>query len=115
MVHDFYTPQPVKGARAYFLKSVLHDWPNPKATEILRQIAKAMKPGYSKLVILENIIPDGPIPMGTAGLDAILLANFAAGERTEAQWKLLLDTADLVVRGVHRKEDGDGLIEAVLK
>lgn len=23
--HDFFTPQPVKGARAYFMRSVLHD------------------------------------------------------------------------------------------
>ncbi|KAG6354382.1 hypothetical protein INS49_004399 [Diaporthe citri] len=30
-VHDFFTPQPVKGARAYFTRSVLHDWPDEQS------------------------------------------------------------------------------------
>ena len=115
MAYDFLAPQPIKGARAYILKYVLHDWPDPKAVEILNQITAAMKPGYSKLIILENIIPDGAIPMGTAGLDAALMALCAAGERTEGQWRGLLEAAGLVVQSVHREEDGDGLIEAILK
>lgn len=115
MSHDFWKPQPIEGARAYLLKSVLHDWPDPKAVEILKQMAAAMKPGYSKLIILENIIPAGPIPMGTAGLDAIIMANFASCERTERQWRGLLKTAGLKIRSIHRKQDGDGLIEAVLQ
>ena len=114
-VHDFWTTQPVKDARAYVLKSVLHDWPEAKGVEILNQIAGAMKPGYSKVIILENVLPDGTIPMGTAGLDALLMCNLAAGERTESQWRGLLDAAGMTVRSVHRREDGDGLIEAVLK
>ena len=24
--HNFFTPQPIKGTRAYFLHSILHDW-----------------------------------------------------------------------------------------
>jgi hypothetical protein len=29
--HSFFEPQPIKGARAYYLGSILHDWPTPTA------------------------------------------------------------------------------------
>ncbi|KAI9729020.1 MAG: hypothetical protein M1828_000105 [Chrysothrix sp. TS-e1954] len=35
MGHDFFTKQPIQGAAAYFMHSVLHDWPDDKALEIL--------------------------------------------------------------------------------
>ena len=28
MKHDFFKPQPVKNAKAYYLRPVLHDWPD---------------------------------------------------------------------------------------
>lgn len=30
MAHGFFTPQPIEGARAYFLNHVLHDWPDTR-------------------------------------------------------------------------------------
>lgn len=42
--HDFMTLQPVNGADVYFLKHILHDWPDPVATKILRNIVLAMTP-----------------------------------------------------------------------
>ncbi|MCJ1311746.1 hypothetical protein MMC25_005419 [Agyrium rufum] len=38
MAHNFFTTQPVKGAKAYYLRTVLHDWPNKQAREILGNI-----------------------------------------------------------------------------
>lgn len=55
--HDFFTPQPVKGARAYYMRHVLHDWPDHSCVEIMNHIADAMVPGYSKLLIFEWILP----------------------------------------------------------
>jgi hypothetical protein len=49
--HDFFTPQPVKGARAYFMRSVLHDWPDEQCRVILRHLKDAMEPGYSRILI----------------------------------------------------------------
>lgn len=31
MVHDFFAVQPVKGVKAYYLRSVLHDWPDKQS------------------------------------------------------------------------------------
>ncbi|KAK8069583.1 hypothetical protein PG994_006199 [Apiospora phragmitis] len=49
--HDFFTPQPVKGARAYFMRTVLHDWPDEQCRKILTQLKDAMEPGYSRILI----------------------------------------------------------------
>lgn len=49
--HDFFTPQPIKGARAYFMRSVLHDWPDEQCRTILGHVKDAMEPGYSKILI----------------------------------------------------------------
>ena len=32
--YDFFKPQPVKGAKVYYLRTVLHDWPDKQAREI---------------------------------------------------------------------------------
>lgn len=36
-VHDF-TPQPIHGARAYYLNSVLHDWSDNECAQIFSRI-----------------------------------------------------------------------------
>lgn len=56
-VHDFFTAQPVMGARTYYLHSVLHDWGDDDCVKILEQLKPAMKPGYSSLLINEIIMP----------------------------------------------------------
>jgi hypothetical protein len=56
--HDFYTPQPVKGAKAYFLHHILHDWPDENGKDILRNIIPAMEKGYSKILLKEMVVPD---------------------------------------------------------
>ncbi|KAI8623408.1 putative sterigmatocystin 8-O-methyltransferase precursor [Xylariaceae sp. FL1651] len=33
--YDFFTPQPIRGARAYYLRNILHDWPDDKCLDIL--------------------------------------------------------------------------------
>ena len=43
-------------ARCYYLCNVLHDWPDNKCVQILSQIAKAMKPAYSKILLNEMVV-----------------------------------------------------------
>ncbi|KUL89690.1 hypothetical protein ZTR_00470 [Talaromyces verruculosus] len=49
MAHDFFRPQPIKGARLYLLLAVLHNWEDAECRIILRNLAESMKPGYSRL------------------------------------------------------------------
>ena len=112
--HNFFKPQPVQGARVYLLKHVLHDWSDAEAVKILRNLAGAMKKGYSKVLILENIISEGAVPLATAGLDMLLMVGLSAGERTEEQWRALIEDSGLTLKRSWKKEDGDAMIECVL-
>lgn len=58
MPHDFFTPEPVQGAKAYYLKSVLHDWPDEQCKQILSNLKPALKAGYSRILVNELVVPD---------------------------------------------------------
>ncbi|KAK2607953.1 hypothetical protein N8I77_006592 [Diaporthe amygdali] len=53
--HDFFDAQPVEGADAYFLRMILHDWPDEFCLKILRNIVPALKPG-ARLIINDHCI-----------------------------------------------------------
>ncbi|MCJ1385013.1 hypothetical protein MMC17_008131 [Xylographa soralifera] len=113
--HDFYTKQPVIGARVYFMHSVLHDWPDADCRRILQHIVAAMKPGYSKLLINENVVPDVSASWQITSLDWFMMALAASRERTEAQWRELLHSVGLKVVGIWTKDAAtESLIEASL-
>ena len=63
MVHDFFTPQPVKGADVYLFRWIFHDWPGSKAVQILQALIPALKKG-ARIVIGDVCLPEpGTIPM----------------------------------------------------
>lgn len=57
MNYDFFTPQPVKGARFYYFRNVFHNWSDEGAIKILGNLAPAMTPGYSTLLIHDYVLP----------------------------------------------------------
>ncbi|KAK7973168.1 Winged helix-turn-helix transcription repressor DNA-binding [Apiospora saccharicola] len=91
MAHNFFDEQPIKGARAYYMHSVLHDWPDDRAEVIVNRIKAAMRPGYSKLLINENVIPRTDAYWETSALDLVMLNLLSAQERTERGWRDLLE------------------------
>lgn len=112
--HDFFTEQPVKAARAYYLHSVLHDWPNDLCSKILANLVAAMKPGYSKLLVNENVIPNTGAYWETTSLDLIMM-QLGSGQRTERHWHSLLESAGLrIVRIWTAHRDVESLIECEL-
>lgn len=115
MPHDFFTEQPVKGARAYFMHSILHDWSDEKGREILTQLAKAMKPGFSKLLINENVIPATEASWESTSIDVLMMTLLASQERTAAQWQQLVESAGLKVVKIWTDLKGaESLIECEL-
>jgi len=94
--HDFFKEQPVKGAKAYYLRTVLHDWADKQAIEILKNIRDAMS-ADSILLLNENFLPEQGVPQYNAEVDFSMLALFSSLERTEKQWRALLEAAGLKV------------------
>ncbi|KAF2752500.1 S-adenosyl-L-methionine-dependent methyltransferase [Pseudovirgaria hyperparasitica] len=115
VAHDFFREQPVRGARAYLLKHICHDWPHALALSILKNIKVAMEPGYSKMLIMDLVMPEGKVPLAAAGLDVAMMTGFSGTEREEKLWMELVEDAELSVRKIWKGQDGDGLLEVVLE
>jgi O-methyltransferase domain len=117
-VHDFFTPQPIKGARAYYLRTVLHDFPDKQSIQILKTIREAMT-SESVLLLNENFLPEKDVPLYNAEIDFSMLALFSSMERTKKEWIALLEAAGLEVVKVWEPEDqlvaSGTLFEAVRK
>ncbi|CAJ2510507.1 Uu.00g133160.m01.CDS01 [Anthostomella pinea] len=94
--HDFYTEQPV-------------------CMKVLARITEAMKPGYSKLLINENVIPGRNAAWEATGLDILMMTLLAAKERTEQDWHDLLGAAGLKINKIWTVANGtESLIECEL-
>ncbi|KAJ8120520.1 hypothetical protein ONZ43_g2791 [Nemania bipapillata] len=112
--YDFFTPQPVTGARAYYLRNILHDWPDHKCVEILKNIKPAMTKD-SRILIDEMVLPERAAPWRATQLDLAMSSCFAAMERSRADWDSLLEQAGLKILKIWKYTDqlDDCIIVAV--
>ncbi|KZT74218.1 S-adenosyl-L-methionine-dependent methyltransferase [Daedalea quercina L-15889] len=117
LAHDFFTEQPAKGADVYFLRCILHDWPDDACVTILRKLRDAMGP-ESRVLIADMIVhpPLGsrhlrsapaPLPAnyGRANLftgmrDMVMLAMFNGSERTPEQIDAIANRAGLKIEKI---------------
>jgi len=111
---DFFTPQPIEHARAYFLHSVLHDWRDEDCLRILANLKPALKPGYSRVLFNEIVLSEEEPTVQATSVDMMMLAHAdPAYERTEGAWRDLLGRAGYVVQGIYgSKGAAESVIEA---
>jgi len=79
-----------KGADAYIMKHILHDWDDQNSIKILKNCAQAMK-GDSRVLVCDHVIPgpgDDSVAFGKY-LDLAMMACCNGKERTKAQWEFL--------------------------
>jgi ubiquinone/menaquinone biosynthesis C-methylase UbiE len=111
---DFFESVP-SGADCYVVKHVLHNWDDEHARRILRNCAKAMKPG-GKVLIVEGLILPAPFRDGTRLLDLEMLALTGQGrERSKPEFRRLLATSDLRLTESIRLSDTAWLLCATPK
>ncbi|KAF2262889.1 hydroxyindole O-methyltransferase [Lojkania enalia] len=91
MEYDFFTGQPVKGARVYYTHFILHDWPDEDCVKIAGRVREAMQPSYSKFLVHEHVIPPVKQDSEQTALDLIMMTGFGGKERSAAQWSDLLE------------------------
>ena len=114
-VHDFFQEQPVKGARAYYMRYILHDWGDESALTILGHLKDAMEPEYSRVLINEIVMADQGAAWQHTSLDLFMMALLTNYERTEQEWRDLIQRAGLKVGGIWSKGIGnESLIEVYL-
>jgi orsellinic acid C2-O-methyltransferase len=89
---DFFASLPAT-ADIYVLKTVIHDWPDDKARDILRTCRGAMRPG-SRMLIIERLMPERLEPSeanrALARVDLHMLVALGAQERTLKEMLALL-------------------------
>jgi hypothetical protein len=84
------------GARAYYLRNIIHDWADEQAIAILKNQISAMSDD-SVILIDDMVLPEKGSPWRATQLDMTMLAALAAMERSENQWYELLEKAGLDV------------------
>lgn len=107
---DFFKQVPT-GADVYMLSHVLHNWNDERAAAILRACRAAMTM-EAKLLVFENVA--GPQPdFYTAWLDLEMLVNFGGRERTEAEYRALLEQSGFRLAGVEPVQTSVSAMEGV--
>ncbi len=110
--HDFFNKQTVP-ADVFLIKSVLHDWPDKYAVQIIQNLVPVLKPG-SHVLIFDIVVPpeytaDGAptIPLTArktiAAVDLQMLVAFNSRERMVEDWAAVLGQSDpkFALKGVH--------------
>ncbi|KAI9655761.1 MAG: hypothetical protein M1821_005196 [Bathelium mastoideum] len=100
MPHDFLQPQSVKGAKIYYMRNIIHDWPDEKAVVILRNTIAAMAPD-SVILIDDMVTPNQGARWETTQLDLTMMTCLASLERTYDQWYELAAKAGLKIVKMH--------------
>ena len=145
MAHDFFTPQPIigkpcnpnphpfrspilhpslfqpliadptLGASVYFFRHIFHDWSDAQSQRILTNLIPAMS-AESRIVIADAVLLDEGAGSFQVLRDIVMMA-LGGCERTESQWRTLLEGVGLritrIVTSSGEARNRDGLIEAV--
>lgn len=140
MEQDFFEPQPIKGtdaarhystssspipqrsqadrssgAKFYYMRNILHDYPDKQCLIILKNTIAAMGKG-SVLLVDDMVLPNSGIHWQAAQLDMAMMTAMAAVERTKEQWYTLLESAGLKINKIwtYTTSLQDSIVEAVL-
>jgi O-methyltransferase domain/Dimerisation domain len=84
------------GADAHAMRGVVHDWDDERSLKILRNSRRAL-PQNGRLILIERIMPErvqqSAGDRATTLADLNMLAQTGGGERTEGEYRALLEQA----------------------
>ena len=98
LAHDFFADQPVRGAKMFFFRKVLHDWPDKQVEQILRNLRPALTTGTR--VLVQDFCAQSP---GSGSLwqekklrttDMTMLSVNKGQERDAEEWKAIFKDSD---------------------
>ncbi|KIW27291.1 hypothetical protein, variant [Cladophialophora immunda] len=114
--HDFFTAQPVRGARVYFMHMIMHDWPDDDCVRILTHLRDAMRRDHSQILINDMILPDTQCPLIATGMDITMMAHHCGVERNEDMWRSLIAKVDgLELIKIWHPPEGEGILQVSRK
>jgi O-methyltransferase/methyltransferase family protein len=112
---DFFEAVPA-GGDLYVLARVLHNWTDERAELILRRVREGMGPA-GRLLVLEQLLPDAEVEPGPGKgmVDLLMLVLLEGHDRTQADYRDLLERAGFTLRSVRHGSGrhADSILEAV--
>ncbi|MFL6086530.1 MAG: methyltransferase [Mycobacterium sp.] len=96
---------------AYVLKNIIHDWPDEKARQILRNVRAAVGTGATVLLV-EFVIPEHDRDFPGKWVDLEMMLNLGARERTAAEYRDLLSAAGFRMTRVVQTASPLSVVEA---
>lgn len=106
---SFFEDIPVD-ADLYMMKHIIHDWDDEESVAILSNIAKSAKPG-ARLLLVETVVEDKDVPSLSGIMDLNMLAMTPGRERTEAEYKDLMERSGFRFVQVHDTGSPMNLVE----
>ena len=100
-----------EGGDIYSMRWILHDWEDSKSLTILENIKKVL-PENGKLLLAEAVVPEAGEPHYSKFFDLIMLVMTGGRERTEKEWRELLDKAGYKIDRIIPTESFLSIIEA---
>ncbi len=97
---------------ACILKQVLHDWDDHHCLTILANCRRMLEPG-KKVLIAELVLPDSHAPTFGAFIDLEMLLNMNGRERTEQQYRILLEQSGFSLRRIVPTASSHSIIEGI--
>lgn len=107
---DFFQAVPA-GGDAYILSTVICNWDEERAITLLKNCHRAMTKG-SKLLLVEIVLPPGDTPSPGKMLDLQMMVITGGRDRTEAEYRTLLEAADFTLTQVVPTLSERSVIEA---
>jgi O-methyltransferase domain/Dimerisation domain len=100
------------GGDAYLMRLIIHDWDDEKSSIVLRNCHQAM-PEHGKLLLVECVLPPGNEPSITKFVDMLMLMMTGGKERTEEEYRALLQSNGYELQRVIPTPSMFSIIEAV--
>jgi hypothetical protein len=101
------------GGDAYLLKNIIHDWPDDKALQVLRNVRAAAGP-RSKVLLVEMVVRENGRDGPENWVDLEMLLNLGSRERTAGEYRNMLQEAGFRMTRVVPTASPLSVIEAVV-
>ena len=100
-----------EGADAYIMKWIIHDWDDERSIAIFKNIRRAIAEG-GKLLLVEAVVPPGSEPHFSKFIDLNMLVMTGGRERTEEEYRRLLEAGGFKLTKVIPTDSPMSIIEA---
>jgi hypothetical protein len=99
------------GADTYLFRHIIHDWTDGQSVQILNNCRKVI-PNNGRVLIIEAVVPPGNEPSLAKDFDMVMLTFPGGIERTEEEYRLLLEQAGFQLSSITPTASVISVVEA---